>query len=219
MNARDREGLMDLIRQLRDMTGETQGRLFLDQPGGRVTLSAREVDALLAAALVGAGEEGVAAVARAVEPMLADAGQKAAAATLLMVGATLRRALPALERSVQARGLGRSLGADLGNREEDAALGALLHLARASAGAPVPAAPPTGWQTDGSLLLGPPDLIEAIQEYLTTRGYLGPPAKPGGYGPIDGPPVKLEVDPGTLEVRARATVKFTPATPGERDRG
>lgn len=208
-----RDDVVDMIRQLRDMTRETQGRLFLDQPGGRVTLQASEVDALLSAALVGAGEEGVAHVARAVAPMLADAGASQAAQTLLMLGGVLRRALPALERSIQARALGKSLGANVGDAAEDAGLIALLHLARASAGAPMPAAPPTGWQPDGSLLLGPPDVIEAIQEYLTHRGYLPPEPKPGGYGPADGPPVKLEVDPGTFEVRARAAVRFGRTAP------
>lgn len=51
-----------------------------------------------------------------------------------------------------------------------------------------------GMQPDGTLLIGPAEIREAVAEYLFARGYQAPHPKPGGYGPADPIRVSLEVD-------------------------
>jgi len=68
-----------------------------------------------------------------------------------------------------------------------------------------------------ALLSAATEVVEAVQDYLVTRGYVGTvPVGPGGHGPLhgvqDGLGVSLEVDPVSAQVHARARVEMSSAT-------
>lgn len=173
----------------------------LNDPGSAVnlgTLGRKEVEALLTAAEVGASDAGVERVAAAVVPKLRDMTHDMTARTLMALAPILRRVRPALERTKEAVNVALRLGGDdKVLQEERLALHALIRLSDAMNGSPLPPPAASGIQADGSFLLATGEILEAVGDYLTARG----------YELIGETPLAVDIDPITFEVRVRATVR------------